>query len=104
MARDWTKEELKAASDAMKAMGFPSYDEFCEALERLKRAEAKAPMYRYYIQVPHLTADRIPAGYTRFERWASKPYCADAGTHVFGVVEYPRSLTAQEMAVFGLRK
>lgn len=32
MSRDWTPQELTAASEAMKASGHMSYDEFCEAL------------------------------------------------------------------------
>ena len=34
MSRDWTPEELDAASAAMKAEGHMSYEEFCEELER----------------------------------------------------------------------
>ena len=74
MSRDWTKEELQAASNAMKAMGFESYEEFCAELEKIQHRESPET-YRYYIHVPHVTADRVPAGYTRFERWNSKPYC-----------------------------
>lgn len=32
MSRSWNKEELQAASQQMKAMGYLSYDEFCEEL------------------------------------------------------------------------
>ena len=102
MSKDWTIEELQAASDAMKAMGYPSYEEFCAELEKLARQKKQDLVYRYYIQVPHMTAARLPAGYTRFERWNSKPYCKDAGRVVYGVVEYPRPLSIQEMTVFGL--
>ena len=104
MSKDWTKEELQAASRAMKAMGYMSYEEFLADLERLDQEKKDAAVYRYYIQIPHVTADRIPSGYTRFERWNSKPYCKDAGQEAYGVVEYPRPLTAQEMAVFGLAR
>ena len=104
MSRDWTKEELQAASHAMKSMGYMSYEEFCADLEKLNRQKKPAVVYRYYISAPHVTSDRIPAGYTRFERWNSKPYCWDAGQEAYGVVEYPRPLTVQEMAVFGLAK
>jgi len=30
MSRDWTQSELEAASEAMKAAGYMSYEEFCE--------------------------------------------------------------------------
>ena len=33
MSRDWTPEELAAASSAMKAQGNMSYEEFCRHLE-----------------------------------------------------------------------
>ena len=32
MSKDWTPAELQAASEAMKAAGHLSYEEFCEAL------------------------------------------------------------------------
>ena len=32
MSKDWTPEELAAASEAMKAAGNMSYEEFCEEL------------------------------------------------------------------------
>ena len=103
MSRDWTKEELHAASAAMKAMGFQSYEEFCAELEKM-RQQPKTVTYRYYMRVPHITRDRVPAGFTRFERWNSRPFCRSAGQEVFGVVEYPRPLTVQEMTVFGLTR
>lgn len=34
VSRDWTPEELAAASAAMKAAGHMSYEEFCEELAR----------------------------------------------------------------------
>lgn len=34
MSRTWNKEELAAASKAMKAAGHMSYEEFCEALNK----------------------------------------------------------------------
>lgn len=34
MSRDWTPEELAQASAAMKAAGYLSYEEFCEAMEK----------------------------------------------------------------------
>ena len=104
MSKDWTIEELQAASDAMKAMGFPSYEEFCAELERLAQQKNRDLVYRYYIQVPHITADCLPAGYIRFERWNSKPFCKDAGQDAYGVVEYPRALTIQEMSIFCLKR
>ena len=35
MSRDWTKEELQAASKAMAAAGNMSYEEFCEKLNEM---------------------------------------------------------------------
>ena len=37
MSRDWTPEELQAASAAMKAAGYMSYEEFCEELKRQQK-------------------------------------------------------------------
>lgn len=34
MSRDWTPDELKAASDMMKAAGNLSYEEFCKELDK----------------------------------------------------------------------
>ena len=34
MSKDWTAEELQAASRAMKAAGHMSYEEFCEEMDR----------------------------------------------------------------------
>lgn len=34
MSKDWTPEELQAASQAMKEAGHLSYEEFCEELDR----------------------------------------------------------------------
>ena len=33
MSKDWTQDELQAASQIMKASGHMSYEEFCEALD-----------------------------------------------------------------------
>ena len=53
MSRDWTPEELAAASKAMKAAGHMSYEEFCDyladrethaALERFGRVQDKYPV------------------------------------------------------------
>lgn len=33
MSKDWTQDELQAASQIMKASGNMSYEEFCEALD-----------------------------------------------------------------------
>lgn len=35
MSKDWTPDELQAASAAMERAGHPSYDEFCAELEKL---------------------------------------------------------------------
>lgn len=34
MSRDWTPDELAAASDAMKAAGHMSYEEFCTEMDK----------------------------------------------------------------------
>lgn len=41
MSRDWTAEELQAASAAMKAMGHMGYEEFCESLKEVRRMELR---------------------------------------------------------------
>lgn len=41
MSRDWTNEELQAASAAMKAMGHMGYEEFCESIKEVQRMELK---------------------------------------------------------------
>lgn len=41
MSRDWTTEELQAASEAMKAMGHMGYKEFCESLKEVRRMELR---------------------------------------------------------------
>lgn len=33
MSKDWTPEELQAASQMMKAAGHMSYEEFCETMD-----------------------------------------------------------------------
>ena len=43
MSRDWTPEELQAASREMKAAGHMSFEEFCEELERANQAGATSP-------------------------------------------------------------
>lgn len=35
MSKDWTPEEIQAASKAMKEAGQPSYEEFCEQLDSI---------------------------------------------------------------------
>lgn len=37
MSRDWTEEELAAASEAMEKMGYPGYEEFCKDLRQVKQ-------------------------------------------------------------------
>ena len=39
MSRDWTPEELQAASAAMKAAGHMSYEEFCADVDATKAAK-----------------------------------------------------------------
>lgn len=41
MSRDWTADELQAASAAMKAMGHMEYEEFCESLKEVRRMELR---------------------------------------------------------------
>lgn len=41
MSRDWTQEELQAASTAMQKMGNLSYEEFCKEIEEAERMEVK---------------------------------------------------------------
>lgn len=41
MSKDWTPEELQAASKAMKEAGHLSYEEFCEELERSEQRETE---------------------------------------------------------------
>ena len=36
MSRDWTEEELAAASEAMEKMGYPGYEEFCKDLRQVE--------------------------------------------------------------------
>lgn len=45
MSKDWTKEELKAASAAMESAGHMGYEEFCN---ELREQEAKAMLERFY--------------------------------------------------------
>lgn len=41
MSRDWTSEELQAASAAMKAMGHMGFEEFCESIKEVQRMELR---------------------------------------------------------------
>ena len=40
MSKDWTPDELRAASQAMKKSGHMSFEEFCEELDRMEKAPA----------------------------------------------------------------
>lgn len=42
MSRDWTEEELAAASEAMEKMGYPEYEEFCKDLRQMEIARKNA--------------------------------------------------------------
>lgn len=56
LSRDWTPEELAAASAAMKAEGHMSYEEFCEELERVGMVAKTAPLAAgNELQRPHST-------------------------------------------------
>ena len=48
MSRDWTKEEIQAASDAMQAMGHMSYETFCKELDASHKIQRFAPLQRKY--------------------------------------------------------
>lgn len=61
MSRDWTPEELQAASDAMKKAGHMSYEEFCAELRRQAHEHA-AEKSQIATQRPLL---RPPVGRTR---------------------------------------
>ena len=38
MSRDWTEEELVAASETIEKMGYPRYEEFCKYLRQVEPA------------------------------------------------------------------
>ena len=40
MSRDWTPDELRAVSVAMKAAGHMSYEEFCESIHKAENADS----------------------------------------------------------------
>ncbi len=42
MSRDWTPDELQAASAAMKAAGHMGYEEFCQSVSRQDQPRKKA--------------------------------------------------------------
>lgn len=44
MSKDWTSEELEAASQIMKSAGYPSYEEFCEMMDNGLFTVATAPV------------------------------------------------------------
>ena len=48
MSRDWTPEEIQAASEAMKAAGEMSYEEVCAELEAQEKIKRFAPLQRKY--------------------------------------------------------
>lgn len=48
MSRDWTLEEIQAASKALKAAGHISYEEMCAELEALEKIGRFAPLQRKY--------------------------------------------------------
>lgn len=48
MSRDWTKEEIQAASKAMKSAGHMSYEEVCAELDANEKIQRFAPMQRKY--------------------------------------------------------
>ena len=48
MSRDWTPEEIQAASEAMKAAGHMSYEEVCAELDATEKIGRFAPLQRKY--------------------------------------------------------
>ena len=58
MSRDWTPEELQAASEAMKVAGHMSYEEFCEQLPRMLVVENAPAGAGNELQRPALPGDR----------------------------------------------
>ena len=48
MSRDWTPEELQAASEAMKAAGEMSLEEFCAELDAIEKIRRLAPLQGKY--------------------------------------------------------
>lgn len=48
MSRDWTPEEIQAASAAMKAAGHMSYEEVCEELDAKEKIDRFAPLQGKY--------------------------------------------------------
>ena len=48
MSRDWTKEEIQAASEAMQSMGHMSYETFCKELDATRKIQRFAPLQRKY--------------------------------------------------------
>lgn len=48
MSRDWTKEEIQAASEAMQAMGHMSYETFCKEFDATRKIQRFAPLQRKY--------------------------------------------------------
>lgn len=48
MSRDWTPEEIKAASEAMVAEGHMSYETFCKELDATRKIQRFAPLQRKY--------------------------------------------------------
>ena len=48
MSRDWTPEEIQAASAAMKNAGEMSYEEVCAELEAIEKIRRFAPLQEKY--------------------------------------------------------
>ena len=48
MSKDWTREEIQAASEAMVTTGNMSYEEVCAELEAYKKIGRFAPLQRKY--------------------------------------------------------
>ena len=73
MSRDWTLDELRAISSAMKATGHMSYEEFCESLclnrEETTGQEVKA-MRKCKVCAVDMTAGYCYAGGEAY-------YCSD---------------------------
>ena len=48
MSRDWTPDEIQAASKAMKAAGYMSYEEVCAEIDATEKIQRFAPLQKKY--------------------------------------------------------
>lgn len=95
MSRNWTNDEISAASTAMQRQGNLSYDEFIGEIE--KQDKERTTEYKYYSPRRPIGLGTVPKCFTRFEDWPSRPYCSAAGCECWGMVVYSRILTPREV-------